>query len=255
MGFFSRLFEKRYCTFCGEELSLLGNHKLADGLLCKNCARDLSEWFRLRTDQTVDYIRGQLEYRARNKEAVAAFHATRVLGDDTKIILDEDAGKFMVTRARDWTQANPDVIDFAQVTGCELDIKEDRDEEYYEDKEGNRKSYVPARYNYSYDFTMCIRVNHPYFQEIEFDLNSSSVDCGIGTAMRPMDPRNNPDYREYEAMGQEIKAILIGARQQARDQVRAANEPKKAMNCPACGATCIPDANGRCEYCGSAMPV
>ena len=52
-------------------------------------------------------------YRAENQEKVAAFHTTRTLGADTKVLLDEDAGKFMVTRARNLAEANPDVLDFA----------------------------------------------------------------------------------------------------------------------------------------------
>ena len=34
-------------------------------------------------------------------------------GTDTKVLLDEDAGKFMVTRTRNLVEANPDVLDFA----------------------------------------------------------------------------------------------------------------------------------------------
>ena len=62
--------------------------------------------------------RAQLDYREENQKKVAAFHTTRTLGADTKVLLDEDAGKCMVTRARNLVEANPDVLDFADVTGC-----------------------------------------------------------------------------------------------------------------------------------------
>ena len=42
----------------------------------------------------------------RIRKKVAAFHTTRTLGADTKVLLDEDAGKFMVTRARNLAEAN-----------------------------------------------------------------------------------------------------------------------------------------------------
>lgn len=42
MGFFGKLFEKKICSICGGEIGLLGNRKLADGNLCKKCARKLS---------------------------------------------------------------------------------------------------------------------------------------------------------------------------------------------------------------------
>ena len=33
------LFDKKYCDICGEKIGLLGNRKLENGNLCKNCAR------------------------------------------------------------------------------------------------------------------------------------------------------------------------------------------------------------------------
>ena len=39
------LFDKKYCDICGEKIGLLGNRKLADGNLCKDCAAKLSPWF------------------------------------------------------------------------------------------------------------------------------------------------------------------------------------------------------------------
>ena len=176
MAFFSKLFEKKECAICGGEIGLLGNRKLEDGNCCKNCAAKLSPWFSERRQSTVEDIKAQLEYREANQEKVEAFHATRTLGEGTKVILDEDAGKFVVTSARNWQSANPDVLAFSDVTGCTLDIDESRTEIEYKDKEGNRQSFTPKRYAYSYDFYIVIHVNNPYFNEIRFKLNSSSVD-------------------------------------------------------------------------------
>ena len=39
------LFDKKYCDICGEKIGLLGNRKLENGNLCKNCAKKLSPWF------------------------------------------------------------------------------------------------------------------------------------------------------------------------------------------------------------------
>ncbi|MBQ5324934.1 MAG: hypothetical protein J6J58_05750, partial [Oscillospiraceae bacterium] len=115
---------------------------------------------------------------------------------------------------------------------------------------------MPPRYSCSYDFSFTIYVNHKYFSEINFRLNSSSVETtpegGVPAARIP-DPRTNIEYREYEQMGNDIKAILTQARQDARDEIAAANAPKTAATCPYCGATTIPDANGCCEFCGGAM--
>ena len=42
MAFFKNLFEKKTCDICGGEIGLLGNRKLADGNMCKDCAKKLS---------------------------------------------------------------------------------------------------------------------------------------------------------------------------------------------------------------------
>ena len=54
MGLFRNLFEKKICSVCGGEIGLLGNRKLEDGNLCKNCAKKLSPWFSDRRHSTVD---------------------------------------------------------------------------------------------------------------------------------------------------------------------------------------------------------
>ncbi len=250
------LFDKKYCSICGEKIGFLSNRKLEDGNLCKDCANKLSPWFSDRRQSTVEDIRAQLAYREENRNAVAAFHVTRSLGENTKILIDEDAGKFMVTTARDLAAANPDVLDFSQVTGVDIDIDEYRDEEYTTDKDNKRVSYNPPRYSFSYDFRVVIRVNHPYFDEIRFKLNNSRVEItppGGVILLRKPNPAIHPYYKAYTDMAQEIKTILTDARREARDAAKAAATPKAAVTCPWCGATTIPDERGCCEYCGGAL--
>lgn len=257
MGLFGKLFEKKVCAFCGGEIGLLGNRKLEDGNMCKNCASKLSPFFSDRRNSTVAEIGEQLEYREANKDAVAAFHTTLSLGNSTKILFDEDAGKFIVTSERKLMEENPDVLDFSMVTGVDVDIDEECDEEMTEDKEGNEVSYKPPRYNYSYDFCVTIRVNHPYFDEIRFQLNDSSIvtteNSGAVIAVRKPDPQRNMEYRECLEMGNEIKEILTTGRRKVREEAAAAAAPKTAVKCPFCGASTIPDNSGCCEYCGAAL--
>ena len=221
---------------------MLGNRKLDDGNLCKNCARKLSPWFNDRRHSTVAEIKEQLAYREANKEEVAAFHTTRTLGMNTKIMLDEDAQRFMVTSARNIEEANPDVIGFSQVTGCNLDIDETRTELKRTLPDGKEVSYIPPRYEVEYDFDIIINVDSPWFDEIKFRLNNSRVNAN-----------SRGEYDNYRAMGEEIKAVLTQVRQDVRDAAAAASAPKMAVTCPYCGATTMPDANGRCEYCGGAI--
>ena len=256
MGLFDKIFEKKVCAICGGEIGLLGNRKLEDGNMCKNCAAKLSPWFSDRRSSTVEEIKAQLEYREANKLEVEKFNVTRTMGENTKIHLDEDALKFIVTRSRNFKETNPDVIDFTQVTGCELDVSEREREEKRKDADGKMVSYNPPRYEFEYDFYFEIFVNHPYFDNIRFQLNSSSVKTTPDVAVprnRKPNPKLNAEYREYEIMGQELKAILTQARQQGRDEAAAAAAPKEKLTCPWCGATTIPDANGCCEYCGGSF--
>ena len=70
------LFDKKYCDVCGEKIGLLGNRKLEDGNLCKNCAKKLSPFFNERRSSTVDEIKQQLAYREENKRQLAYFNPT-----------------------------------------------------------------------------------------------------------------------------------------------------------------------------------
>ena len=259
MGLFDA-FKKKNCDICGGEIGLLGNRKLEDGNMCKACAKKLSPWFDERRHSTVAQIEEQLRYREENRAKLASFNVTRVLGENCCVYLDEDAGNFLVSYQgeRAWDDENPDIIPFADVTGCRIDIDEDKTELKREDSEGNEVSYNPPRFTYDYDFNVVITVRHPYFDDISFRLNSSdvSIDNVVGGrfgAMRGFDPSNNAEYRHYKEMGDEIKEALLTVRSEARAEAKAAAAPKAAVTCPYCGATTTPDANGCCEYCGGAV--
>ena len=50
------LFDKKYCDVCGAKIGFLGNRKLEDGNLCKDCAGKLSPFFSDRRNSTVAKI-------------------------------------------------------------------------------------------------------------------------------------------------------------------------------------------------------
>ena len=242
MGLFGKMFEKKACSVCGGEIGLLGNRKLEDGNLCKECASKLSPFFSERRHSTVAEISDQLAWREANKERVAQFNVTRTLGNDTKVLLDEDAERFLVTTGERWRDANPDVLDFSQVTGCDTEIRESRSELHWTDDDGEEHSYEPPRYDVDYDMYLTIHVNTPYFDEITFKINDYRIE-----------ERMSVEFREAERQAGEIRDALTAVRQSVRDAAAEAAKPKVAQTCPFCGATTIPDASGRCEYCGGAM--
>ena len=56
MGFLDKLFSKKICDICGGEIGLLGNIKLADGDMCKECKNKLSPLFQVTKETTVSDI-------------------------------------------------------------------------------------------------------------------------------------------------------------------------------------------------------
>ena len=265
------LFDKKYCDFCGNKIGLLGNKKLEDGNMCKECASKLSPWFSERRHSTKADIQQQLAYREQNKAAVAAFHVTRTLGKYTKLYIDDNARKFMVTSSTDLAKANPDVLDFAQALGCDLDIQESRNELKQKDQSGRLVSYNPPRYEYSYYLKAKIRVSNPYFDDMEFGVSSGYIKTGeqqmtanpngwnihttgFGTNLR------TKEYYDCLNIGTQIKDAVDQMKNSAASGFPMRNDtpapapapvaPKEPVICPFCGAKTVPE-NGCCEYCGS----
>ena len=196
------LFEKKFCDICGEKISLLGNRKLEDGNMCKDCAHKISPFMTDRRRTTIADMKEHLAYREANKAKLHSFRPTQTFGESKKVYIDTAAGNFVVSSYSpgNWTNENPDVIPLSEVTGCTLDIDEDRDEIYMKDAQGNNVSYNPKRYKYTYDFTITITVSDRWFDEIRFDLNTHDVE-GMGSA----------EYHKYEVMGNQIRSALTGA--------------------------------------------
>ena len=174
----------------------MGNQKLEDGNLCKDCAKQLSPWFSDRRRSTVEDIKRQLAYREENWGRASQFRTTRSYGEDWKVLLDEEHRWFTVTRARDLADANPDILDCTALTGCRVDIDESRTEQKREGPDGKEVTYNPPRYEYSYDFEVIISVNNPYFDEMKFRLNNSSV------YIEPQNTMQRPMMGQQGMMGQ-----------------------------------------------------
>ncbi len=234
------LFDKKYCDICSEKIGLLGNRKLADGNLCKDCARLLSPFMTDRRQSTVEEIRQHLAYREDNKKQVEAFAPTRILGNTTKVYLDENSQRFLVSRQRDWRAANPDILHLHQVIACHLDVKEDKTELYDKSPEGKKISYDPPRYTYNYQFDITIPVNSPYFDEITFELSDE----------RPDSPYTDA-YRELERQADELQRALKPSPQAAQPpQQPAQPAPSDTWVCT-CGAT---NPGKFCMECGAKKP-
>ncbi len=249
MGLFGKLFDKKDCAICGGEIGLLGNRKLADGNLCKNCASKLSPWMTDRRESTVEEIRAHLNYREQNARIVPTLQPNVVFGANTKVYIDQAARKFFVTSSTNWHQQNPDVIDINQVIDCRVDVKEDRSEVYRRDQQGHNVSYNPPRYKYEYRFLVTILVNSPYFSEIRFELTGYPRPDNIRALL----------YHEYEQQAYNLQCALdpayYGSAAPAAAQPEAAPSLTPTADtwvCSKCGATSV---GNFCGQCGAKRPV
>ena len=183
------LFEKKNCSVCGAKIGLLGGHKLADGNLCKDCAKKLSPWFSDYKSASEESIRAQLADREENKKRLAAFKTTKCFGEYGSIVIDEDARVFAaiedsasslfgerkeITDISQIIDRNPDVIRFDQVTDVDIDIVQTQREEK-QTVNGQQVSYNPKHILYMYMFYAVIRVDHPYISAIRVQLNNDAV--------------------------------------------------------------------------------
>ena len=197
------LFDKKFCDICGEKIGLLGNRKLEDGNMCKDCAKKLSPFFSDRRSSTIDEIKQQLAYREQNKQALNAFRPNLTFGDGKKIYVDMANGNFVVSSfsPNNWDDENPDVMALSSIMSCNLKIDEDKDEIYTQGKDGQRVSYNPPRYKFYYNFILEFAVNNPYFDDFRVQLNTFRVE-GMGTM----------EYNKYQQMAMEVINTLTPGR-------------------------------------------
>ena len=276
MGFFGKLFEKKICDVCGEEIKLLGNRKLEDGNLCKDCASKLSPWFDERRHSTVDQIKEQLAYREANKEKVNEFRVTASYGKGgKKLLIDENTRRFTVAAPSDLQKGNPDILEFADARSCNLQINELK-HELKRTVDGKSESYNPPKYEYSYEFVVKLFVDNPYFDDMAFTLTTFAVKTGqhrMGEQERNWNVRtvgkglvrdtSMDEYNECLNIGNQIKDFVENvmmrnaAPQAGYEQMPAAETVASAagapVTCPYCDTTAVPTPDGKCSACGATL--
>ena len=186
------LFDKKICDICGEKIGLLGNRKLDDGNLCKDCAKKLSPWFEDRRHSTVEDIKRQLEYREKNKKAVMDFCITRQINTrNYNVFIDDNKGNFTVARKLDVNE-NPDIVPLSTVAQCRVDVERQQNEETYTTKDGETVSYQPPVYKSEFDYTMRIKVKNPWFDDMDFLFMIRLENISAGICIYPDDPDPGP---------------------------------------------------------------
>ena len=279
MGLFDA-FKKKDCEICGKEVGMFGYKKLEDGEICKDCVKLLSPWFDDRRHSTVAQIKQQLNYREENRAALNTFRPTVAFGERYTLRAELVNGvptRFVVERTDSYKAENADIISFRDVTSFNVDVQESKRELKARNSKGDEISYNPPRYEYSYDFYAEIHVNHPYFNEITFQLNRDSVDLetverrpGFGAGRTGFDPTLYPEYRQRRGECDELEDLFRAGMQgmalkgfapavqpvvQAAPAPQPAPEPTPASSgpkfCQNCGAPA--DGGKFCQSCGSRL--
>lgn len=265
MGLFN-IFDKKVCAICGGEIGLLGNRKLEDGNLCKDCAKKLSPYLTDRRRSTVAEIRQHLEYRERNQRVLLGTNPTRAFGHgSTKLYVDENQGTFIVTRDSNFMAHNPDVFSVSQVIGVRPSVHENRTELYHHDREGRRVPYNPRRYQVDYRFAIAIDLNTPFCNRIDFDLSGDRPDSPRSALYHELEAEcadiqntlNPANYAGFAATAM-VEGSASGANtvvtaapaQSAAIEVEAALEPGQ-WRCE-CGQV---NSGKFCPNCGTKKPV
>ena len=279
MGLFDA-FKKKDCEICGKEVGLFGYKKLEDGEICKDCVKLLSPWFDDRRHSTVAQIKQQLAYREENRAALNTFRPTVAFVERYTLreeLVNGVPTRFVVERTDSYKEENADIISFRDVTSFNIDVQESKQELMARNSKGEEVSYNPPRYEYSYDFYAEIHVNHPYFDEISFQLNRDSIELetverrpSFGTVRTGFDPTLYPEYRQYRGECDELEELFQAGMQgmalkgfapavqpiiQAAPVPQPAPEPAPASTgpkfCPNCGAPA--DGGKFCQSCGSRL--
>lgn len=208
------LFDKKECSICGAKIGLLGNKKLKDGNMCKECASKLSVWFQDRSDSTVAEINNQLEIRKAYAEMLDKnFIVSRAYGEFGCILIDEIDGIFvalpdtsdsffgdakLVTSIDQIKDKNPDVIMFNQVESVDVNVTVTSREEK-QTVDGNQVSYNPKHMIYMAQFSVTIKLKgHPFIRTMTIPLNNGAIQ------IRNMGERMVTDYKDT------VRAMLTG---------------------------------------------
>ena len=219
MGLFD-VFKKKDCEICGKEVGMFGYKKLEDGEICKDCVKLLSPWFDDRRHSTVEQIKAQLAYREENKAALNAFRPTVAYGERYTLraeLVNGVPSRFVVERTDSYKEENADIVNFKDVTSFNIDVREHDREIKYRNSKGEEVSYHPPRYEYSYDFYAEIHVNHPYFDDMRFQINRDTINLetverrsgvGINLFGSGFDPTLYPEYRQIRAECDELEEMF-----------------------------------------------
>ncbi len=191
--------DKRKCDICGRVIDTFGYMRFKDGSMCTECAKLISPHLKNRADASADFLKRHIAYRKENLKKLDEFKSVARYGYDKKIYIDSYMYSFLVTNKleKDIKVGNPDVISLTAVKSCETIIREH-----------TKKDLESSDTKHYYDFTVVIKLDSEWFDEIRVNLNADSIEG-----------KDNRLYHKCESDAKELKDTLMP------DQSFAANVP------------------------------
>lgn len=238
-------FDKKHCHVCGKKVGFLSREDIEDGVICDDCAEQLSPLGPEPEMMNVSEVKRQLDYREKNKERVRSFQPTfkyDLKVQRMRVLIDENDETFMVTDCADneMRTVYPDVIDLADITECQFTYNTDDDYSYF----GDDSPYI-----YEYDFYLEIHLDHPYINEIKLRLNDDS-EFIHHPILEKFNPVNYPQCERYMDTAEELMDALLGEDRKDDLYTDESGNSFKLVKCPWCDSKCAMTRDGRCPNCG-----
>ena len=205
------LFKKENCCLCGEKAGML-DKKCVSGKVCKACAGKMSVWFDDYKNADKSLLETQILVRKADRALAKEFNPSKIFGEFGVILIDEAQKKFIafpntggglfanpkpVKSVDDIIDLGPDIIKFSMVEDFEIDITETSREEK-KTVDGKQESYDPPHILYMENFTLRMKLNHPYIKSIYIQLNNGTVQI------------HNLGRRLWTDPGRKLAAHLLG---------------------------------------------
>ena len=188
------IFGKKKCCLCDANIGSLYKKKLQCGLLCEKCKNELSPFVKSSRFTDIETLKAHIAYRKENAVLLEKFEITRIIGEKERLVIDDKNKLFLFTDTEKWSERQPDIIRFDQVTGFDEYVEAIDSGDYYESSKGIVKD-VPLSYvNYNFSFTLTI--DSPWFDVISLQINRDELNT---------DDINSPEYREYKKILSEVK--------------------------------------------------
>ncbi len=111
------LFEKKFCSICGDKVNMLTQQKLSDGYLCSDCKHKLGSFTSGWKQRNVDDVKAHLELREQNKQKYQQFNCSATAGGRNNSIQVDFNNRWFIfaINNRDYKSGNPQIFEFSQL--------------------------------------------------------------------------------------------------------------------------------------------